>query len=398
MTQPLLQTVLHFDCGSGLAGDMIVGALVDLGVPVSVIEAAVGELPLDGYRIRFEPTERSGLAATRFVVEVDETHQPHRHFGEIVELIASSGLSSEVKTLSIAIFERIGKAEAAVHGVPLDNVHFHEVGAVDSIVDIVGAAAALCHLDAYVTCAPIPLGHGTVKCAHGILPVPAPATLRLVEGLPVLDGGVACELTTPTGAAIVAVVAQEFCQLPAMVVRRVGMGAGTRVLPDRPNVLRVVLGERQTQARSTSRCVVIEANIDDMTGEVAAVAMQALLQAGALDVWYESIQMKKGRPALKLGLLCDRQNLESLAEVLFDQTSTIGLRYHEVGRLEMQRELRTVETVYGEVKVKLCRGAGGSLNAAPELEDCRRLAQELGVPVKRVLAVAAGEAERLLRG
>ncbi|MCU0661767.1 MAG: nickel pincer cofactor biosynthesis protein LarC [Myxococcota bacterium] len=390
------ETLLHFDCGSGLAGDMIVASLMDLGVPLNIIEGAVCELPLSGYKIRFEQVERSGLRASRFVVDVDESQQPHRHYGDIVELIASSGLSADVKALALKVFERIGKAEAAVHGVPLDRVHFHEVGAVDSIIDIVGAAAALRYLDAFVTCAPIPLGHGTVTCAHGVLPVPAPATLRIVEGLPVYDGDVASELTTPTGAAIAAVAAQRFCHLPPMTVQRTGVGAGTRVLSDRPNVLRAVLGERSSATASSEGCVVMEANIDDMTGEVAAVAMTALLAQGALDVWFAPIQMKKGRPALQLGVLCPTSKLESLAEVLLTETSTIGLRFHEVGRMEMSREMRVVETVYGPVNVKLCRGPGKSSNAAPEFEDCRRVAKEKGVPVKQVLLAAAGEAQKLL--
>jgi uncharacterized protein (TIGR00299 family) protein len=397
MSEQKTEKLLHFDCGSGLAGDMIVASLLDLGVPFSFVEAAVKSLPIAGYELRLESVQRSGLRATRFVVEVNEDHQPHRHYGDIVEMLTSSDLAQDVKDLALGVFERIGRAEAGAHGVPLEHVHFHEVGAVDSIVDIVGAAAALCYLGARVSCAPIPLGHGSVRCAHGVLPVPAPATLRLVEGLPVYDGDVACELTTPTGAAIAAVAAGEFGHLPAMVIRQVGLGAGTRELADRPNVLRAVLGERRIDRAPTQGCVVVEANIDDMTGEIAAVAMETLFAAGALDVWFQPIQMKKNRPALKLSVLCDQAMLDTIAEVLLTETTTIGLRHYPVGRVEMHRDLRTVETIYGPVRVKLCRGPGKARNASPEFEDCRRLAREKGVPVKNVWAEAAGQAQKLLQ-
>jgi len=388
--------VLYFDCFSGLAGDMVVGALVDLGVPLAVVESAVSRLPLAGYRLRTEPVTRHSIAATRFVVDVDEGEQPHRHYSEIREMIERAGLAAPVAELALGTFEAIARAEARVHGTEVDHVHFHEVGAVDSIVDIVGAAAALDHVRARVVSAPVPLGCGFVQTRHGTLPVPAPATLLILEGVPVTGTEVQAELTTPTGAALIKAAAAGFGAIPPMIPERVGFGAGTRELPGRPGLLRVVLGRPYEPASEEPACWVIEANIDDMTGEVAAQAVARLLEAGALDAWIEPIQMKKGRPALKLGLLGRRDDLERLGGLVLRETSTIGLRYHPVGRMEMRRAVREVTTPYGKIRVKLARGPGGSANAAPEFEDCLRASREHDVPLKQVMALAAGLAQGLL--
>lgn len=391
--------ILHFDCFGGLAGDMIVAALIDVGVPFEVVEDAVRALPVSGYALRLEKVQRNAVTATRFVVDVAQKEQPHRHYGDIKEMIEGSALSASIKDLASAIFEHIGRAEARVHGKTLDEVHFHEVGAVDSIVDIVGAAAALCHLGAEVTCAPVPLGHGIIHTAHGALPVPAPATLLILEGVPVEGTEIAAELTTPTGAAIVKAAAQRFVRFPEMVPRQVGFGAGTRTHKTRPGLLRVVIGEAHPWCLNGhgTACEVIEANIDDMTGEVASAAAAALHEAGALDVWFAPIQMKKGRPALKISVLCRREDLDRLVTRVFDSTSTIGLRHYPVGRFEMTRRIEEVDTPYGAVRVKICAGPGGSANAAPEFEDCAARAAEHRVPVKKVLAVAAGIAQSRLR-
>jgi uncharacterized protein (TIGR00299 family) protein len=391
--------ILHFDCFSGLAGDMILASLIDLGLPVEVIESAVAKLPLEHFRIRLEKEKRQGVMATRFFVDVEESQQPHRHYSSIRSMIEDADLNERIKGISLDIFETIAKAEARVHGTTIENTHFHEVGAVDSIVDIVGAGAAFDYFDARVTCSPIPLGQGLMKMAHGVLPVPAPATLFILTGVPVEGTEVKAELTTPTGAAVIKTVADAFTRFPPMVPSQIGFGAGARSHETRPGLLRVVLGEsvKEQDAGLYPACYVIEANVDDMTGEIAAAAAVALLENGALDAWFEPIQMKKGRPGLKFGLLCKLGDLERLSGKLFRETSTIGLRYYPVGRIEMERSMHTVDTPYGSIRVKVATGLEGSVNAAPEFEDCRRAASEHGVSVKRVMAVAVGLAQKLLR-
>jgi uncharacterized protein (TIGR00299 family) protein len=390
--------VLFFECSSGLSGDMIVSALLDLGVPLEVVAGAAAALPLSGYRIRAEHETRRSMVVSRFFVDVDEGAQPHRHYGEIRDMIAAAPLGAGAKGLALRIFRTLAEAEARIHGTPVDHVHFHEVGAVDSIVDIVGAAAAFDHLGAEVVCAPVPLGCGFVKTRHGTLPLPAPASLVILEGVPVEGTDVAAELTTPTGAAIVKAVAARFGRLPAMTPERIGLGAGARCHEERPGVLRAILGCPYREGDDDAGgCAVVEANIDDITGQVAAQAAERLLAEGALDAWMVPIHMKKGRPALTLAALVRTSDLERLGALILAETTTIGLRHYRVGRTEMRRELREVDTPYGRVRVKIARGPLGSANAAPEFADCKRRAEETGVPLKRVLAAAAGIAEALLR-
>jgi hypothetical protein len=301
-----------------------------------------------------------------------------------------------VAELALGAFAEIAAAEARVHGSDVEQVHFHEVGAVDSIADIVGAAAALRHVGGRVVAAPVPLGRGFVETRHGTLPLPAPATLLILEGVPVHGTEVDAELTTPTGAALIKTAADDFGPFPPMIPERVGFGAGTREPEGRPGLLRVVLGAPRRPAAGDDACWVVESNIDDVTGEVAAHAMERLLEAGALDAWIEPIQMKKGRPAIKLSVLCRRDDLERLGAELLRETPTIGLRHHPVGRIEMEREVLEVETPFGAIRVKLSRGPLGAVNAAPEFEDCRRAAREHGVPLKQVMALAAGLAQGVL--
>ncbi|MFO8071140.1 MAG: nickel pincer cofactor biosynthesis protein LarC [Polyangia bacterium] len=388
------RSVLYLDCFSGLAGDMIVASLVDLGVPFETVEEAVEALQLPGCELRLERVERESIDAARFVVEVDRESQPHRRHAEIARMIERSDLAFGVKRRALEVFAALARAEARVHGMPVDDVHFHEVGAVDSIADIVGAAAALERIDADVVCAPIPVGRGFVEAQHGTLPVPAPATLHLLRGASVIGTEVEAELTTPTGAALAVSAASCFGPLPAMVIEAVGFGAGTREIPGRPGLLRAVLGRPEPGSRfELDCCRVLEANIDDITGEVAAEAAAALLEAGALDAWITPIQMKKGRPALTLSVLCRREDFDRIAGLMLGETTSIGLRHYPVGRVEMRRRILTVETSYGPVRVKLAAGPGGARNAAPELEDCKRIASERNVPLKRVLAAALGAAE-----
>jgi uncharacterized protein (TIGR00299 family) protein len=314
-------------------------------------------------------------------------------------MIEDADLKASVKTLAVEIFELIAVAEARVHGTTVEKVHFHEVGAVDSIVDIVGAAAAIDHFGARCTSIPLPLGNGMIKTAHGVLPVPAPATLIILEGVPVNGTEVDAELTTPTGAAIIKRVAESFGPFPSMIPEAVGFGAGARSHPTRPGLLRAVLGSDSglSLAMPDQGTYVVEANIDDITGELAGHVVSALFEAGALDVWLAPIQMKKARPAQKVGILCRREVLDSLADTLFRESPTIGLRYYPVGRIEMDRTMHTVETRYGPIRVKVSTSGSGAKNAAPEFEDCRRAADEHDASVKDVLAHALGLAQELIR-
>ena len=292
--------------------------------------------------------------------------------------------------LARRIFRRLALAEARVHRVPVETVHFHEVGAVDAIVDVVGAAACFTHLGAEVVCTPLPLGRGTVTCRHGVLPLPAPATLECLAGVPTVDAGVDVELVTPTGAAIAATVARRYERWPSFVPERIGWGAGTRELPDRPNALRVVLGAPFSATRdpASGGHVLIECNVDDMTGELAAHALSALLAAGARDAWAVPVTMKKGRPGLTLAALAERGSETRIAEVMLRETSTIGVRYADLERIERPRRLIEVATRYGTVPVKVSEGPYGPPQLKPEFDVCAKLAADAGVPVREVIAEA----------
>lgn len=388
--------ILYIDCFSGIAGDMMLGALIDLGDDVErAIRAALAGLPLRGYRLVHEEVHRSGIAARKVTVEVDEAEQPERSLAEILDLLEAADLAPGVRRRAREMFEALGRAEGRVHGVPAELVHFHEVGAVDSIVDIVGVAAGLDVLDAEVHCAHVPLGRGFVRCRHGTLPVPAPATLAVLEGVPVHGTEVPSELVTPTGAAIVRTQATVFGPLPSMRPRATGWGAGTRDHPELPGLLRLVLGE-PLLAPHAGGCVVLVANVDDMTAEVAAHALERALDAGALDAWVAPITMKKGRPALQVGVLARLRDRDRLAQVLLAETTTIGLRFHEVGRVELARRVVTVATPYGEIPVKVSEGGGVPANLSPEFEACRSAAREHGVPLKVVMAFATAAALKVV--
>jgi uncharacterized protein (TIGR00299 family) protein len=388
--------VLYLDAGSGLAGDMIVAALLDLGLPESELQTALAGLDVRGYRLQVQGVLRSSIAARRFVVHVDAP-QPPRDYATIVGLIESAdSLSDGARKLALRAFEILARAEAQVHDCPIESVHFHEVGAVDSIVDIVAAAVGFDYLGADVVCSPLPLGRGSIRSAHGTIPLPAPATVLCLTDVPTYDAGIAAELVTPTGACLVASVAREFGAWPAFRPERVGLGAGTKQLPDRPNLLRMVLGRPNDDTRSQGRHVLIEANIDDMSPELAAFALQRTLELGALDAWSTPIGMKKGRAALKLSVLCARDRLEPLARVLLSETTTLGVRHYPVDRIERPRRIVQVETAYGSIDVKVADGDGLDEQVAPEYETCKRAAQAHEVPIRKVYAaaLAAFEAQR----
>lgn len=379
--------VLLLDTPSGIAGDMTVAALIDLGVPLSVVEDAVARLHVSGCRVRLEAARAGAIGGARFVVE-ETAPQPARIYRDIDALIASSSLSAGVVRLSRRIFERLARAEAEVHRVPIESVAFHEVGAIDAIVDIVAAAACFEYLGARVVATPLPIGRGFVRCQHGRLPLPAPATLLCLAGVPTYDAGIEGELVTPTGAAIVATLADEFVSWPSFVPERTGFGCGTKKLADRPNALRAVLGSVLPSQRLETSHVVLEANVDDMTGELSAHAISVLLGEGALDAWAQPITMKKGRPGLTLSVLAARERADALTATMLRETSSIGVRRTDVSRSERPRRMIEVDTRFGKVPVKVSEGGYGPPQRKPEFDECARLAVVAGVPVREVIAAA----------
>jgi uncharacterized protein (TIGR00299 family) protein len=374
--------ICYLDAFSGISGDMTVGALSDAGADGEALLEGLCSLGT-GARFRLDKTMRRGISATKFHVEGGEERN-HRHLPQILEMIEAAVLPGPVKQSATAVFQRLGEVEARIHGIAIEKIHFHEVGAVDSIADIVGACLGfhLLGVEA-VWSSPLNVGSGTVKTEHGMLPVPAPATAALLEGKPVYARGPQMELTTPTGAAIAATLACEFGVLPPMKISAIGYGAGDRDFPERANVLRVLIGEHSGAKESTTVSV-IETNIDDSSPEVLAYAMERLLKQGALDVAMTPLLMKKDRPGILLRVIARPEDQEALAQLVFEETSTLGLRIHTAERRVLAREIVEVETPWGKVRMKVT-GEGAF---APEYEDCRRLAAEAGVPLKRVLAEA----------
>jgi uncharacterized protein (TIGR00299 family) protein len=439
---------LYFDCFSGASGDMVLGALIDAGVRLEDLRRALGDLAIAPDAVWTERVTRAGISATKFNVrgetlpldhadarhrgQVEVHEHPHRHepdshvhghesdshahghdsdsrvhrhepgshqrdephyhvhrtLNEISRLIDGSKLSAAGKSRAKHLFNVLGEAEAQIHGTTLDRVHLHEVGATDSIIDIVGTVFAMEQLGVErVVSSPLNIGSGTIASSHGLYPVPAPATMRLLRDVPVYAGTQTAELVTPTGALLITGYASEFGPIPAMRVSAIGYGAGTRDFPRAPNVLRVLIGESDT-AVSTHSVVVIEAEIDDMNPQIFGVAMDRLMEAGALDVFYTPIQMKKNRPGTLLTVLAPPALKDRLTSVIFRETTTIGVRHRETMRDCLDRETIPVETELGVVRIKVARRGGEPLNAAPEFEDCARLAAEHKVPTKHVQALA----------
>jgi len=372
----------YLDVFSGISGDMLVGALADAGADQAAIVDAIASLET-GAVLSFERVKRCGIAATKFHVDVQEAHA-HRHLSHILKMIEKAALPERAKQNAAAVFQRLAEAEAAVHQVPVEHVHFHEVGAADSIADIVGACVAFELLGVTsIVSAPLNVGSGTASTAHGLLPVPAPATAALLRGKPVYSDGPAVELTTPTGAALAVTLAREFGALPPLKIAATGYGAGGYDFPDRANVLRVILGE-ETGAAEATTITVLEANIDDLSPQILAYAMDRLFEKGALDVTLQPIEMKKGRPGTLLRVLARPEDREAMVETIFAETSTLGLRTYTAERRVQARHWVDVETPHGKVRMKV----SGEGAYAPEYEDCRRIAQESGVPLKDVIAEA----------
>lgn len=385
--------IAYFDCFAGASGDMILGALVDAGAPLETLQRALAGLSLPGLGLQAERVRRRELAGTKITVLTAEPSPPLRHLSDLERIVTESDLSPRVRETALAVFRRLAEAEARVHGSPVDHVHFHEVGAADTVADVVGAAVGLEALGIErIVASPLPASPGWVKGDHGLLPLPAPATLELMRGLPVCplppssSGG--NERVTPTGAAILGAWATSWGLIPEMTPSATGYGAGGRDDPDIPNLLRVVIGET-TEASHPERLAVIETNIDDMNPQLFAPTMERLLSAGALDVYLTPILMKKGRPATLVSVLAPVQAVDGLAQILYEETTTIGVRWYEVARRALPRRWETVETAYGLVRVKLAELRPGDWKAMPEYDDCVALAEAKGVPVRVVQAAAA---------
>ena len=391
--------IAYFDCFSGCSGDMVLGALLDAGLDLSVLRSGLAGLNIGGYELTAEKVKRSSLTATKFnVIVSDRTHQDHRSLTDILRLIESSPLSDRVKKQGSDIFRRIGAVEAGIHGVPVEEVHFHEIGAVDSIVDIVGTALALEALQ-IERCysSPLPVGSGSVTTAHGSLPVPAPATLKLIADAraPITSASSqpAGELVTPTGAALVTSLA-SFGQ-PEMEVTGVGYGAGSKDFEGWPNVLRIWLGE-QSAAEQEGELRLLETNIDDTNPQIYGYLMERLFAGEAADVWFTPIQMKKNRPAIMLSVLAPAHAESRLTEILMRETSTLGIRVRAVSRHIAQREMIEVNSSLGRARAKVKRYSGSILAVSPEYEDCRRIALERNMPFQEVHRIVEEEARQAL--
>ena len=379
----------YFDCFSGISGDMTLGALVDAGCSLDALRDKLQQLPVPGWEISSEKVWKNGMAATCVRVKTQDTLK-HRSLTTILEILEKSGLESRVKVRASSIFRELGEAEAAVHDVPIEKIHFHEVGAVDAIVDIVGACIGFEELGfERFACSALNVGGGTAKMAHGVLPVPAPATARLLMGKPTYSNGVQRELVTPTGAAIVATLCDSFGPQPAMKVSAIGYGAGTADLEAQPNVLRILAGEMSPSVDSHGGTIrVLEANLDDMNPQIFGYLLEKALAAGALDVFGTPVHMKKSRPGTLVTILCKPEDQTKFEEMLFAETTTLGVRSHLVERRALPREFVKVETEFGDLRVKVAWKDGRVQHASPEFDDCRKLAEEKNVPLHEVMEQA----------
>lgn len=376
--------IAYLDCFSGISGDMFIGALIDAGLPLEELRKVLQSLPLEGYSLEVTREERNLLFGTRFKVKVTRDPQPHRRFSDIRDLIRAGNLSPSVRDKSIAIFESIAVEEGKIHGCSAEEVHFHEVGAIDSIVDIVGSVLGMEYLGIGTACASsLPLGSGFVETAHGRIPLPAPATVALLRGIPVHDSGLKEELVTPTGAALVKGLVHSFGPLPPMVIEKVGYGVGSRNLADRPNLLRILIGQAQGGAHEET-VVILEANLDDTNPEWLGFLMERLFEAGALDVVFSPGYMKKNRPAVLVHVMGKPHQKDQLMDLLFSESTTLGVRFHFTQRRILERSSVEMDSPWGRIKVKKVFRPDGSFHLLPEFEECRRIAKDKGLPMKDV--------------
>lgn len=384
----------YWDCFSGISGDMAAGALIDAGADLDALRAGLRSLGVSGLSVEVERVVKHGIAAAKFHVRIDETvPQPHRRLRDIESMLGAAELPDTVKNAARETFRLLAEAEAAVHGTTPDQIHFHEVGAVDSIADVAAVQYALYLLGIERTiCSPLPMGRGLVRCAHGTMPIPAPATAKLLEGKPTYGGDLEGEMVTPTGAALMAQSASSFGPQPAMNVDAIGYGAGTREYPDRANVVRVSIGEIEATIPGAEAIAVLEANIDDMNPELLPVLIEALMKEGARDAFCAPVTAKKGRVAYCVTALCDESSVHALSNVFFAHSTTLGLRFRREERIVLDRAWKHVQTPWGAVRVKVGFLSGRQNTAAPEFEDCRARAEAAEVPVRAVYEMALAAA------
>jgi len=382
--------ILYYDCFSGISGDMNLAAMIDLGLDKNFLLSELKKLKLSGYTIRFNKEQRSGITGTRVDVITDPSeNQIHRNLLDIEKIIDTSDLNKQVKSLSKRIFQKLGKAEAHVHNKPISKIHFHEVGAIDSIIDIVGAAICYDYFQFdKIFASSVELGGGFIKASHGILPVPAPATVEILKNIPTKIGGANFETTTPTGAAILSTLVNDFTDKIEMVIHKTGYGVGHKVT-ESPNLLRVYVGEtdsvQNSDKQKESEACMIECNIDDMNPEWYDFIMEKLFGQGVQDVFFTPLMMKKNRPAIKISVLCNPDQMNKVKELLFTESTTLGLRSYKVNKTALERKLGKLATDYGEVTIKSCYYQNKLLHSKPEYEDCKRIAKERNIPIREVL-------------
>ena len=417
--------IAYFDCFSGISGDMTLGALVDVGVPSEILTDGLATLKLDAeFSLRFEKAVKHSITGTRAIVDVHPAHTdshekkahshghghshthehshhhehgPSRHLSDIFKLLDDSDLDAEVRDTAKRVFDRLAEAEAKVHNTSKDNVHLHEVSGIDSIVDIVGSVIGLAHLEVdAVYASPLSLGRGFVRCAHGVMPVPVPGTMELLQGVPIHQTDIPKELVTPTGAALITTLSQNFGVMPQMRLDRIGYGAGTRDLEQRPNLLRLCLGEKTSDTglktthhhAETDSVDIIETNVDDMSPEITGYVTTQLFEHGALDVFLAPVYMKKSRPATQITVLCPTIHRDRLIELLLTETTTFGVRLSSADRIKLRRDFVEVETQWGTIQAKRGYLNGTLIKTVPEYEDCKRLAEQNSVPLRQVYAAA----------
>src|SRR5881296_190094 len=390
--------IAYFDCPSGAAGDMVLGALVDAGAPLDALRRELQKLPLEGWELVAREVRKGTFRATKVDVEIDHrTHPRHRTLGDVLAIVERSALGATVRETAARIFTRLADAEARAHGATRDEVHFHDIGAVDAIVDVTGAIIGLELLGVQaVHASALPVGGGFVDVPHGTIPVPAPGTAELLRGLPVVDTGVRAELVTPTGAAILTTLAASAGRMPSLTVDAIGYGAGTMDLPDTPNILRCFLGETSPVAGSEETVLQVETTIDDMSPQLYETLIERLFDAGALDVFLQPVIMKRGRPGIVVTALCVPERHGDLSRVLFEETSTIGVRWSARERARLAREIVVLTTAYGAIPFKVSRQGGRIVTVTPEFADVARIAREKSLPVREVLDQARADGRRLL--
>jgi hypothetical protein len=391
--------IAYFDCFSGASGDMILGALMDAGLPLEKLKAELAKLKLSHYDLKVEKVSKKSIAGSQAIVIVEEDHHHHhRHLSDIRTILENSDLDNSIKEKSIGIFTRLAEAEAKVHQTTVDQIHFHEVGAMDAIIDVVGSVAGIAALGIEkIVCSALHVGAGTVECAHGTLPVPAPATVELIQGKPVYSTGVEGELLTPTGAAILTTLAAEFGPMPAMTLETTGYGAGNADISI-PNLLRIAIGEATEEIKGleSERVAVMETSIDDMNPQIYDYLIEKMLHMGVMDVFLVPLHMKKTRPGMLLTVLCKIEMMDQITDFLLAETTTIGVRWRIDHRMKARREIRTEKTTHGDIGFKIAKIGDRTVNVSPEYEDCKRVAMKKNVPLKNVMDAARSAATKLI--